>query len=81
MSFWNAFFFVLQCFFSGPEPATGAGQYHVVVRGTVIHDATELETLSCGFVEAADPAPVYRAGVDGAALMICQFPRLEDMPV
>ena len=64
--------------FSGPVPATGDGQYHVVVRGTVIHDATELETLSCGFVEAADPAPVYRAGVDGAALMICQFPCLED---
>ena len=63
--------------FSGPEPATGDGQYHVVVRGTVIHDDRTRESCPVA-LSAADPAPVYRAGVDGAALGDLSISRLED---
>ncbi len=52
-----------------PAPA-GNGQYHVVLKG----EAGALPVRGCAFVDAATPSPTYRAGPEGAALLVLQFP-------
>jgi hypothetical protein len=52
-----------------PAPG-GNGQYHVVLKG----DAGPLPVRGSAFVEAGAPAAAYRAGAEGAALLVLQFP-------
>jgi hypothetical protein len=61
--------------FGAPAAPSGDGQYHIVVAGEVRSQNSTLERLSCGFIEAAAEPPLYQASAEGAAIMICQFPR------
>ena len=61
--------------FGTPPAPSGDGQYHIVVAGEVRSQNSTLERLSCGFIEAAAEPPLYQASAEGAAMMICQFPR------
>ncbi len=61
--------------FRAPLAPRGDGQYHIVVAGNVLLHGQTLECLSCGFIEAYEKQPLYQATNQGAAMMICQFPR------
>lgn len=58
-----------------PPASEGDGQYHIVVAGDVRLQNHHLERLSCGFIGAQESPLAYQAGDQGAAMMICQFPR------
>ena len=61
----------------GPDPATGGGQFWIVLAGEATCEGSELlPVLSCTFVAPADPAPRFVAGPEGAELLGMQFPRL-----
>ncbi|MHA1107947.1 MAG: hypothetical protein ACTSQV_02395 [Alphaproteobacteria bacterium] len=66
-----------------PDPAAGAGQYHVVVAGSMRADDGDgndqgdrlLDRLSCQYA-FSDDAPLYAtAGESGLQLLVLRFPR------
>jgi hypothetical protein len=58
-----------------PDPATGAGQYLVVVNGSLAHDGGDMPRWSCLY-QTADEAPLpARAGAAGLELLILRFPK------
>ena len=59
----------------GCDPATGRGQYWVVVEGSLEQDGTALGPLSCAFVPPDAPAFTANGGRDGAVVLAMQFPR------
>lgn len=60
----------------GPDPATGAGQFWIVLAGTLLaDDAAPLSPQSCIFV-APDEGPLpVRTDAGGAEALCLQFPR------
>lgn len=58
-----------------PDPATGGGQYHVVVNGALIHDGRTMPELSCVYVTPDETAPEITAGAGGLEILVLQFPR------
>jgi hypothetical protein len=63
------------CSVAGPHPATGAGQFWVVLSGSLLCNGTALPPRSCVFVSPDDPAFSGVAGVDGLDVLAMQFPR------
>ena len=59
----------------GPAPADGAGQYWVVLGGSLERDDAEYGPASCAFVFPDDAAFDGRAGEDGLDVLAMQFPR------
>jgi hypothetical protein len=60
---------------TGPAPEHGAGQYWLVLAGSVQYGGETLGCLSCAFLHPDDPAFVTAAGPDGADVLVMQFPR------
>ena len=58
-----------------PAPSDGAGQYHVVIAGTLIADGREYERWSCQFAFPNDSTVSARAGQRGLQLLVLRFPR------
>jgi hypothetical protein len=59
---------------AGPDPAGGAGQYWLVLAGSLIHDGTLLPPRSCLFVAPDEPPLAATAGPLGTDLLALQFP-------
>jgi len=60
---------------TGPAPEDGAGQYWVVLAGSLQYGGATLGCLSCAFLYPDDPAFATVAGLDGADVLVMQFPR------
>ncbi len=60
---------------AGPDPAAGAGQYWVVLAGTLRHDDADLPPRSCLFVSPDEPGLTAVAGAAGMEVLALQFPR------
>ena len=60
---------------AGPDPATGRGQYWVVLGGEMVCDEERLPRLSCTFVYPDEPQFVAAAGSAGLDVVVMQFPR------
>ena len=58
-----------------PDPASGGGQYLVVVNGSLLHDGKEYSELSCLFQTADEAALEATAGGRGLEILVLQFPR------
>lgn len=58
---------------TGDAPA--GGQYVIVCAGALTQDGRTLGPNSLLFFESGDPAPVFAAGPEGAALLVLQYPR------
>lgn len=63
---------------AGPDPATGAGQYWLVLAGGLVRDGAALPPRSCLFVAPDEPGLAAVAGADGVELLALQFPRHSD---
>lgn len=59
----------------GPDPASGAGQYWLVLSGSLQRDGAEYGSKSCGFVYPDDPSFTGEAGPEGLDVLALQFPR------
>ena len=59
---------------SGPDPASGRGQYWVVTGGSLIRDGETLPKLSCAFLFPDDAPFQAKAGADGLEVVAMQFP-------
>ena len=59
---------------TGPDPAAGRGQYWIVIRGGLLHNADVLPPMSCAFVYPDDTPFRGRAGDAGAEVIGMQFP-------
>ena len=57
------------------DPASGGGQYHLVLAGALDGDGEELPVNSCIFVAPDEGSPRHVAAADGAELLLLQFPR------
>jgi hypothetical protein len=55
------------------RPSNAGGQYYLVLRGSLVHDGRAYGALSLVQNEAGEPAPVFEAGTEGAALLMLQF--------
>jgi hypothetical protein len=62
---------------TGPRPADGAGQYWLVLAGSLQYAGETLSRLSCVFLHPDDPTFAATAGLDGADVLVMQFPRAE----
>jgi hypothetical protein len=62
----------------GPDPASGRGQYWLVIAGSLHRSATLLPPLSCTFVPPQESAFIGSAGPDGVDVLAMQFPRRLD---
>jgi hypothetical protein len=60
---------------TGPDPATGNGQYWVVIGGSLLHEGTELPPLACMFLSPDEAAYTAVAGPRGVSVLALQFPR------
>lgn len=60
---------------SGPDPASGGGQYQVVLHGALLHAGREYGRLSVSYVAPEDAYAPLVAGGDGLVLLVMQFPR------
>ncbi len=59
----------------GPATNHGAGQYWLVLAGSLQCAGGTLGRLSCAFVHPRDPAFAGAGGSDGADVLLMQFPR------
>lgn len=60
---------------AGPAPAEGAGQYWLVLAGSLQRADATLGQFSCAFLGPEEAAFTAAAGADGADLLVMQFPR------
>ena len=60
----------------GLGPATGAGQYSVVISGSLMHDGQSLETLENIYLTPDEAPLMLVAGEKGAQVLVLQFPPL-----
>ncbi|MTH61542.1 hypothetical protein [Paracoccus litorisediminis] len=63
---------------SAPETAGTGGYYIIVMNGALIHDGETLKPWSLLFVRHDEPAPVLRADIEGAEVMVAVFPLQDD---
>jgi hypothetical protein len=59
----------------GPDPATGNGQYWVVLAGSLQVDGAELPPRSCLFLSPEEQPFTAVAGSSGLEILALQFPR------
>jgi len=57
-----------------PAPAGGAGQFVVVVKGSMIHEGRERAALTVAFVKPEEQALRIQAGAQGLEALILNFP-------
>jgi len=60
------------------DPASGGGQYLIVLNGSLIHEGHVYKPYSLVFLRATDATPTILAGEDGLELMVTQFPVEDD---
>lgn len=60
----------------GLDPATGAGQYSVVISGSLMYEDRRLETLESIYLTPEEAPLVLVAGDTGAQVLVVQFPPL-----
>jgi hypothetical protein len=60
---------------AGPDPASGAGQFWLVLAGHLRLGGTALPAMSCVFVHPDEPQFTANAGADGLQVLAMQFPR------
>jgi hypothetical protein len=60
---------------TGPDPATGRGQYWAVIAGTLHFDGTRFGRHSLAFVRPDEPPLRAMAGAEGLEIVAMQFPR------
>ena len=60
---------------AGPDPASGAGQFWVVLSGGLLHQDKVLPSKSCVFVGPDEGPFIAMAAGDGAEVLALQFPR------
>lgn len=58
----------------GPNPVSGAGQYWLVLSGSLHRDDAEYGSNACGFVYPDDACFTGRAGPNGLDILAMQFP-------
>jgi len=61
----------------GLDPATGAGQFYMVLQGGLAWDGTVLGHHETLFLSADEPPPDLRAGAGGAEVLFLQLPPKE----
>jgi hypothetical protein len=61
---------------TGPDPATGGGQYWVCLAGDDTNATTPMQRLSCLFLTPDEPRRTAAAGAAGLQMLVLQFPRL-----
>ncbi len=61
---------------TAPDPSGGAGQFVVVVKGSMLHGGKENNALSVVFVKPEEAAFAVEAGPLGLAGLILNFPRV-----
>lgn len=59
----------------GPDPASGAGQFWLVLAGELLIDDAAVPAMSCIFVYPDEGTFVATAGASGAEVLAMQFPR------
>lgn len=59
-----------------PTASGGAGQYVVVVKGSLLHDSSERRALTVVFVKPDEDAYQIHAGPQGLEALILNFPRV-----
>lgn len=60
---------------TGPEPATGLGQFWVVTAGSLLAEGEALPPLSLLFVRPEERAFTATAGAEGLEVLALQYPR------
>jgi hypothetical protein len=60
---------------TGPDPASGAGQFWVVLSGSLAVDGEAVPAMSCVFVHPDEAPFIATAGADGLDVLAMQFPR------
>lgn len=60
---------------SGPAPASGGGQYHLLLAGGVAVDGHTLDGYATIHVGHEDAAPAFAATAAGAEVLVLQFPQ------
>lgn len=61
---------------AGLAPVTGAGQYRVVVSGSLVHDGQSLQPPESLFLSSDEADCTMTAGTTGAEVLLLQFPPL-----
>ncbi len=61
--------------FTGPDPATGGGQYWVCLAGDDTRLDLRLDRLACAFLSPDEHAHTATAGSGGLCVLVLQFPR------
>lgn len=61
-----------------PDPATGGGQYLVVVNGAIVDGTRRLAPFSLVWVDPAEPPATVEAAEGGAEVLLTQFPVQDD---
>jgi hypothetical protein len=59
---------------TGPDPASGYGQYWVPLAGEDATNGDALPALSCVFLSADEPARTVVGGASGLDVLVIQFP-------
>ena len=67
--------------YRGRPPASGSGQFHVVVSGTVVCDGREYDSLCCMFSRVDEDPLLLEAGPAGAKIVFMQFPTARDFRI
>ncbi len=62
----------------GLAPASGVGQYTVVVGGALLHQGQALHGLESVYLSPDEPTLAMTAGEDGAEVLQLQFPPLAE---
>jgi hypothetical protein len=61
---------------AGLAPTTGAGQYRVVVSGSLLHEGSVLRSPESVFLSSDEPDVAMTSGAEGAEVLLLQFPPL-----
>ena len=60
---------------TGPDPANGAGQFWLVLSGSLLLGDGAVPAMSCVFVHPDEPMFTANSGADGLEVLAMQFPR------
>lgn len=61
--------------YAGPDPASGGGQFYLVLQGELDHSGRILGPRSGISVTRDEPAITLTSGVNGAQFLVMQYPR------
>jgi hypothetical protein len=65
---------------TGPNPAGGAGQFWIVLSGSLRVAGAIMPAMSCAFVHPDEAALAVVADAPGAEILVMQFPRVVTAP-